>query len=843
MQDVFLTSKKTISNVAENTSERMRLTELLQQGEASKLILVRATAGYGKTTMLSHWVKRLDYACVAWLTVVKADNDPIHFWRSLTNSLSTVLTNEMESRLRLLLHSQPSLEILVDSLLNELSFSTEKVQLIIDDYDQIDNSAIHNMMTRFVEFLPSNCAICLSSKTEWSLPVAKWRMKYGLTEIGVEQLRFTYEEAKVFYDGHDVGGGHASALQSLLDMTEGWAAGLRFAYLSMVPSTNNEVTTYQVEKFQSFVREFFLKEVLAFVPPSTREFLVKTSILEQLTPEVCDLLTNRTDSQRFILELERMGLFIIRSNKKDPIFRYHHLLAKTMQSELRSQHSKTAILKIHEQAASVYHKKGDYIFAIKHALSGKAFGLVQEWLRANFLAIISSGQCKTFVRWVRVLMDSEDDVHPEVMIMYAYTMATLQDVEEAYRVILELQSRHEVDQWMNKQEYTTVANDFLSVNAYVLFLKNGDGVKYSEQIKDWLLKRPKTSKWNTIVNRYNQKEPVLFRTNIGSKGKLMADEEAMSFFSFLRTTTYKELSITGYSYGIRAEKLYEWNRIDEVLLELDQALNYGHQFKDPGLLVPMYILKSHIYAAKKQFIVAHTVLNHALEIVDEPHWIDALRIMKAWLYYQAEDVVQAEKELVDSAIQSTLLNSPYRSLMNVRIMLAKGQFENALQLVMHVKMQAQQEGQISTNIEALVLEALCHHELVNDSAALCALHDALLLGESYGYVRTFIVEAKAISLLKKYKKAYLKGVSTEWEKVSLSYVEKLIEKDEDLKQKSVMELLTQREQEVFALLESGASNREIAECLGLTVGTVRVYLSAIYAKLGVSSRTQAILLR
>lgn len=182
-------------------------------------------------------------------------------------------------------------------------------------------------------------------------------------------------------------------------------------------------------------------------------------------------------------------------------------------------------------------------------------------------------------------------------------------------------------------------------------------------------------------------------------------------------------------------------------------------------------------------------------------------------------------------------------LVQARILLAKEQSKEALQIVIRVKEKALQERQISTIVEATVLEAICQMKVSHEEVALTTLHEALEQGAPYGYIRTFLDEVAIIPLLKKHIKIRKNRTSSHCYSVPLAYVEQLIEASpEDTQQDTVMDTLTPREQDVLRLLTSGVSNNDIANQLSLTTGTVRIYLSRIYSKLDVNSRMQAVLL-
>ena len=836
MLNILLASKTTGPLTGEQIIERERLNAILQQTSA-KLILVQAPAGYGKTTLLSSWVHQLD-TMVAWFTVDQTDNDPIRYWKYLIHAIGHALQPEAASRIDSILHAQPQLplEYLVDSLLNELSLSTEKIHIMIDDYHHIYNIAIHQTMTRLIDFLPEHCFIYMTSRSTISLPVAKWRLNHCLLEIGVEHLLFTYEEAKEFYKKLNKQL-NEKELQKVFKITEGWPTGLQLTNLTSFYNMDDK----QIKESNSYVAHYFMREVFSKLAPQLQTFLLYTSLLEQLTSETCNVLTNRTDAQHVLLELDHQGLFISRVEAKEQVFRYHNLFRETLRQELSKRFTQHDILNLYEKAAVALYNNGNFLSAIELALSGKVFMYAEQWIQEHLVTFLSCGHSTSYINWINTLLANGYEVHPELMVMYAYTLAALHDLENAYQTILELEQKHRTNQWMNKNVYASAVDDFLGVKAYVFVMKNGDLSQAAEYIRQRLERNPIGSKWDAIFIQYNQTEHMLFRTNIGSKGKLLSDEQAMSFFAKFRTGEFKNLSMTGYSYGMRAEKLYEWNHLDELSIELEEALRSGHQFQDPGLLVPMYILKSKIAALEEQYIVAQSVLDHAIETINERHWIDSIRVMKALLFLRENNVVQAEQEL--AKIKENMdKNSPFYLLVKARYLLMKEHLLEAQQIIVQVQLQAQQQGQLSTCIEATILFAICLAEQGQADKALMTLHQALKLAEPYQYIRTFMDEPQTYALLKKYAAIRQQSYEKEWREVSMSYVEHLLKCVQKHKQISPLASLTTREQEIFSLLLEGASNKEIAEQLFLSEGTVRVYLSGIYSKLGVKNRTQAILL-
>ena len=842
---VWLDSKITVPRTAQEAVERQRLFDLLDTSGSRKLTVVRAPAGYGKSTLLSQWMTQL-HEPVVWLSIDESDNDPIRFWKYVIRAVSGIVSREIKVQLLTLFNEQSPLEVLIDSFMNEIESFKGNIHIVMDDYHLIDNPVIHDIMARFIDYLPKNTDVYMTSRTVLPLPFAKWRVKGWLTEIGVDQLRFTYDEVERYYSKQHIPYENTKLLRQVFHKTEGWAAGIQLVALAGQYSAVGIGDTTEFDHANPFVTEFLLQEILASLPPIEQDFLLRTSILDQLEYTICDALTNRDDSYQALLALEKKGLFIVRLHMSKPIFRYHHLFAHALQVELMHRYSPEVVSLLYKEAAANLREKGDFNSAIELALKGHLYEVADAWITAHLIEIFTIGQTSTFNRWMQVLRGHDYLVNVETLVMYVITLATSYEMEEASRLIIELDQRHEVDQWMDSDNYRGMASILETIRAFVLLAGGKDVDQSMKIIGEQSVKGRTSSRWDDIPMQYNWLEPTLLRTSIGARGKLLRSEDVFPLLAFFQEADTKEKNMTGFAYGVSAETSFYRNALDQSIVELEAALQFGHHFKDPGLYIPMYIVKAKVYVSKKQFVEAHTVLDYAMETTNERHWLDSLRTMKAYVYLLEGNILQAEQKI----FASTGLNNPtaeseqeFWLLVTARLLLAKGQAIDALKRTIRVKEIALKERQVLTIIEATILEAICQVDLGNVDAALITLHNALKEGAPYGYSRIFLDEMTVVSLLKKYLKMRQLSSSTKWDTVPLTYVEQLIaESQKESVENPVLASLTPRERSVLDLVASGATNSEIAEELVLTVGTVRAYLSNVYSKLGVNSRTKAILI-
>ena len=830
MSSTLLSSKINVPYSTTEALERPRLYDNFRNNMHKKITILRAPAGYGKTTLLSQWLKHSQEQ-IAWLAIDRADNDPIRYWTFVFQAVSKACQTDVDQVLAPLLQSQDTAtyEFLIDSFLHEISFTEKTLYIVMDDYHLIENTVIHQMMTKFIEQLPAHVHVYLTTRTALPLPIAQWRVKQWVHEFNTDHLRFTYQESKQFFDVKNASYPNQDSLQLVIDKTEGWVAGLLLACLANEPESEQQ---WQ-EQAQPFISEFLWQEILAILPPTTQDFLIRTSLLNELEPAICNRMTQRTDSYELLEKLEEKGLFIVRLQSTKPVFRYHHLFAEALQNEFKRRFSAQQGSAFAQETATLLHDNGDFISAIELALQHDFFEQAELWITEHLVELYSSGQTATFMRWLHQLR-SHYSVPYEMLVMGVITSISTLELDVANSLIQELEIRQQTEHWMDQEENAAMADIYAKVKAYAIIATGGDLHVAAEIIQKRLESGHIPSRWDQVPMQYNSFEYKLLRTSTGSKGKLPITEDAITISNFLRETSFQSTNIAAFSYGIAAESLYERNLIELAKKELEIAIKYGHQYNDPGLFIPMYLLKAKLYAHQKQFISAQAMLTQVMETVSEKHWLTTLRIMKAYCYVLADDILNAEIEL-----QATKTKQPFWMLVYARLLLLKEQPEDALTILIQVKTKAQQDEQIATIIEATVLEAICHNRLGNTDTALAILHEALEQGAPYYYIRTFSDEQEIHPLLKSYFK--LGQLETKWDLVPAHYFQFL--QPESSENPELCQLLTPREQEVFSILEIGVTNREIAQRLELTEGTVRVYLSSIYSKLGVNTRAKAILLK
>ena len=818
MPSTLLSSKLNIPYSSAEVLERPRLYDDFRHNTQKRLTILRAPAGYGKTTLLSQWLLQ-SQTPIAWLSLDKADNDPIRYWTFVFQAVAKACQTDIDQVLEPLLQGQDmaTYDFLLDSFIHEIRMNEKSFHLVMDDYHLIENETIHQMMKKLIEQLPAHVHIYMTSRTIVPLPIAIWRVKQWVQEFTTEHLRFTYQETKQFFSLKNVNSLNQQQLQSVLDKTEGWIAGLLLTSLA------------NFDEEQPFISDFLWQGIIRNLPQTTQDFLLRTSILNELEPAICNQLTGRTDSAERLAYLEENGLFTVCLQSSKLVYRYHHLFAEALQAELMKQFTAQEIHVLVERTIQLIYAKGDYTSAIELALKHHFYEQAQTWMTIHLVQLFLSGQTTTFMRWLQQLRDNQQSVTYEMLIMGYQHAISLVDMATATSFMEELEQRQQTERWMEKKEHLAMANIYERTKAYALLASGGNLQTVKEILGNQLTKHQVPCRWDQVPIAYNSFEYKLLRTSLAVKGKLTTVEEVRNITHLFRETNFKSLYVTAFITGIAAEIYYERNLLEDAQKELDIAIHLVQHQPDPNLYVPMYLLKAKIYIHQQRPNTARAMLTQVLEDVVEKHWRTSIQIMIANCYIEEGNSQRAEDILL--AIKT---KQPFWMLVYARLLLLKEQPIEALSTVIQVKTKAQQDKQIATIVEATVLETICQLRLKNTVIALNTLHEALLIAEKYCYVRTLLDEKEILPLLDEYAETH----KEKWNAVSENFLNYL--QDNCTSNTVLYKSLTQREQELLALLANGLTNQDIAKQLHLSNGTVRVYLSTIYSKLGVNSRAKAI---
>jgi LuxR family transcriptional regulator, maltose regulon positive regulatory protein len=399
---------------------RASLQARLQEGVQGKLCLVDAPAGFGKTTLLTQWRAAAGAAGVAWVSLEEGDNDPTRFWLYVIEALRTVEPGLGTAALQALRQaSADPYRAVLPGLLNELNVAGSQLVLVLDDYHLITNPVCHQTFGFFLEHLPAGVHVVLAARADPPLPLARMRARGELVELRVADLQFTEEEASALLNGSMGLELAPEDVERLAERTEGWAAGLYLAGLSL---RGREDPSGFIASFQGdnrHVADYMGAEVVARQQDAIRTFLLRSSILERLSGPLCDAVLEAQGSAGLLVELERSNLFLVPLDDHRQWYRYHHLFAELLRLELGDREPEL-VPTLHRRAAAWHRQAGNLDEAIGHANAAGEFTQAAALIAQHWLTYWRRGQRATVARWLDGLPDEAILAYPPVAYVAAW---------------------------------------------------------------------------------------------------------------------------------------------------------------------------------------------------------------------------------------------------------------------------------------------------------------------------------------------------------------------------------------------------------------------------------------
>jgi len=342
----MLLTKLHIPSAGQNIVHRTALFEKLDTGLHRKLILVSAPAGYGKTTLLSDWLNQGKIPS-AWLSLDNGDNDPAVLLSYVISGIQNIHHDFGQAILRLLNSpNSPSFESIASLLINELLGINQNLLLVLDDFHLIRSVEVLRLVTFFLEHIPPNIHIVILTRSDPDLSVSRLRSQNQLVELRAADLSFTAADISALFNRKLRLGLSERDVLSLEEKTEGWIAGLQLAAISMQGREDLSDFVRDLSGDNRYIMDYLIEEVLKIRTDDIKEFLLQTSLLEQMSAPLCNAVLNRNDSQFIIETLERDNMFVIPLDNERKCYRYHHLFAELLKQRL-SLKGKTAIIELH----------------------------------------------------------------------------------------------------------------------------------------------------------------------------------------------------------------------------------------------------------------------------------------------------------------------------------------------------------------------------------------------------------------------------------------------------------------------------------------------------------------
>ena len=428
----ILATKLYISPPPPKAVSRPRLLERLNEGLSAgrKLTLISASAGFGKTTLVSEWVASCGQP-IAWLSLDEGDNDAARFLTYLVAALQTVAQNKVEGIaaklgegvLGVLQSPQPPpIESILTALINEITTIPDNFIFFLDDYHIIDSKPVDNAITFLLTHMPPQMHLVIATREDPHLPLARLRARGQLTELRAADLRFTLSETVEFLKQAMGLNLLPEDIISLEDRTEGWIAGLQLAALSMQGRSDLPSFIKSFSGSHLFVLDYLVEEVLQHQSESVQMFLLHTSILDRLCGPLCDTIQHDpfASGQETLEYLERANLFIVPLDNERRWYRYHHLFVDLLRQRLHQSvvssagDEGTGMAELHMRASVWYENNGLEIEAFHHAAEANDVERAERLVEGRGMPLHFRGALAPVMNWLESLPTTILDATPSL---------------------------------------------------------------------------------------------------------------------------------------------------------------------------------------------------------------------------------------------------------------------------------------------------------------------------------------------------------------------------------------------------------------------------------------------
>jgi LuxR family maltose regulon positive regulatory protein len=806
----ILATKLYIPPSRPNLVLRPHLIERLNEGLHSKLTLISAPAGFGKTTLVSEWLAGCGRP-VAWLSLDEGDNDPARFLAYFIASLQTISANIGAGALVVLQSPQPpSTESILTTLLNEITAISRNFILVLDDNHVIDSKPVDEALAFLLDHLPSQMHLVITTREDPHLSLARLRARGQLSELRAADLRFTPSEAADFLNqvmGLNLSEKDITALET---RTEGWIAGLQLAAISM--QGRQDIANF-IKSFTGshrFVLDYLVDEVLNRQPGPIRSFLLQTAILNRFCASLCNAVTGREDGKEMLEILERSNLFLIPLDDQRQWYRYHHLFAEVLQAHLQEAQS-VQISVLHQRSSEWFERNEFPSEAIHHSLLGKDFEHAADLIEKIWLAMDINYQLSGWLSWAKAIPEELIRIRPVLSVGYAWALLGAGDLEAS-------ESRLQAaEQWflpgekqagnssspafpqrnprivvVDEAEFRSLPASIAAARAYrAMALGDIPGTKlyasralalepenisihHTQAIALLAMAEFASGNLDAAEHEFLKFQEVMWKANdlpnAISITYILADimqvqgrlREAVSSYQ----QSLQIAASRGATYFLGASDLYRG--LSELLCEqgeLEAAAQYLHKAKQLGEQGATTGWPHRLGIARARLQESYGDLVGALILLDEaerqyvrnPLPDIPIAALKARTWARMGRLTEAQSwmsKLKLSPDDEISFSHEFEYLTLARVLIARYTYigvdqdiQSSLGLLVRLLQSAEAGGRNRSVIETLILQSLAFQTQDDQQGALTSLGRALELAEPEGYVRIFVDEGETIRLL------------------------------------------------------------------------------------------------
>ncbi|MGQ7935003.1 LuxR C-terminal-related transcriptional regulator [Paraburkholderia sp. D1E] len=853
-----------------------------------------APAGFGKTTLLGQYYESLKQQGVAsaWLRIDADDADPKRFFTYLAAAFWQIdPTSEPLTTGQSLFDANAVIGDLVLALTESMTAYHDCFALFIDEFEHIRDAETLEHLRKMIKDLPANAQLVIGSRSVPDVGLARLRANGRLLEIGSENIRFSLQETTVFLlDKKRLSLGE-SEIGELQKRTEGWASALQLASLSLAGRTDAGHFIRSFSGAHANIADYLAEDVLAHQPEETRQFLLRTSILDQLSAPLCDAVLGRNNSQELLAHLERENLFVLPLDTTRYQYRYHSLFGAFLRGRLAVLYPDD-VPRLHFLASEWYLTQAMVVQAIDHALAAGQTKFALSLLSTHANRLLREGRFRLLCRWLGALPTGLLDEFPRLRIAYAWAMMFLRQYEQA-NALLDALFEGAIGSSLDGDLHSEIA----ALRAVILLRTDHVEQCYrlAMQSTPSVATHTFAEAWLATILAYSQIKDRRFReaqqaldiamqqhSELGSIFGMTYTQCGYGIINLARGRLRNAIASNRQAYEIAtkerdhmtgskagaavflAEAFYEAGQLDEAERLLIASIQIATEIGFPDLLISSHILLARIAHNRSQgerslkLLADLEQLGHhgGLPRLVATAWLERSRLAlldgqlnTAKEYIQYAGNPQAWPQFGGRQMWTTDIES--LDISRVRLLIYRGDAENALNQIKMLIQRAEEDGHVRRVMKLKILNALALSRCFEEGSAMQVLTEVLHMASRDGFIQIFIEEGPAVASLIRNLRDRLGndegGVS---DCVPTAFFAEILSAFGSMSTEGTLiqraassetkEVLTEREVLVLRLLVDGNRNRVIAEKLFISEATVKFHLRNINAKLGANNRTQAI---
>jgi len=901
----LLRTKLFISPLRPEIVPRPHLVARLDGAIEGKLTLISAPAGFGKTTLLKEWIAGSDLR-VAWVSLDPGDNDPLRFWAYIVAALKSVHKGIGETIAAPLQSNQPPpLEYILTDLINLISkdaphtgqsnVPARKIILVLDDYHVITERQVHDTLTFFLDHLPPQLHLIISGRADPPWPLARRRARLKMIELRAEDLRFQSNEAALFLNEVMDLNISSDDIGALEQQTEGWIVGLQMAALSMRFREDKSEFIRAFTGTHRFILDYLLEEVLNQQPSDIEAFLLKSSILERMSVEMCDFVLDRMDSQSILIHLEQTNLFVIPLDDERCWYRYHHLFSELLRSQLTLKYPDQVSL-LHKKASQWFEDHNFREATINHAFAANDYDRVARLIEKYAQGLLQETKHSAVSKWIEALPPDLVLKRPWLCVYQSWTRHWAGLREGGEECLKHAESMLENRPDLNKEDQKIIPGFIAMVRSHYA-LTNEALTETIEQAQKALRLLPETDYfarstagvalggafwgkgdvWQSerafadcasaaLKGSYTQRASSALcyvgMQQVKQARLLEAKDTFQKSLALVQDSEGRRFPNAGYPLAKLGELALEWNNLEEAYVNTSRSVDLCTQLGHVDLIAEAYAALARVQLARKEYPEVEQILGRtdqlSLEMKLDPWattWLDDCRV-RLWLstgkLEEARRWIHTSQLKMDGELN---FQHELKHIILARVLVAQAEQEaggqhlrKAMRLLKRLLDSASTAGWLHHKIQILILMARAYQGQSEIEQALIATNQALTLAEPSKYVRIFFEEGPQMGeLLSVIRDGQQNKNLSAFQRKQASYINSLLaalkKEDHTPKTKAENELiepLTRREMDVLRLLITNMTVPEIADELVVTSNTVRSHVKRIYEKLEVHRRLSAV---